>query len=117
MNFNDIVLEQLTFNELALQAEKDNLEQWRLDLDKMIGKEVCSLGAIAKGVNFLGPWILIGKNTRKVGGVSGGWIVRDKATNKITLVSTPRIYPVSYMTLNQLSGNTRETFGDIVNEL
>jgi hypothetical protein len=114
MNFNQLVLEELTFDELDLQSERDNLPQWRTDLEKMIGKEVCSLGAIVNGVNFLGPWILLGRNPKKN---QGGWLVQHAKTNERKLVTTPRIYPISYMTLNQLSNTTRDTFGDIVNEL
>ena len=114
MNFKQLVLEQLTFDELEIQSEKDNLPEWRENLDSMIGKEVCSLGAIVNGVNFLGPWKLLGRNPKKS---QGGWLVQHVTTNERKLVTTPRIYPIGYMTLNQLDTTTRDTFGDLVNEL
>jgi hypothetical protein len=114
MNFKQLVLEELTFNELALQAEKDNLPQWRANLEKIIGKEVCVLGAIIRGVNFSGPWTLLGKNPKRV---QGGWRIQNVDTKERKIAPTPRIYPIEYMTLNQLSDTTRDTFGDIINEL
>lgn len=114
MNFNKLVFEQLTFNELAIQSEKDNLPEWRNNLDSMIGKEVCTLGAINEGVKFRGPWILLGRNPKKN---QGGWLIQDVATKERKIITTPRIYPIEYITLNQLSDTTRKTFGELINEL
>lgn len=113
MNFKQLVLEALTWEDL--DSKKDELDKWRANLDNMIGKEVYSLGAIANGVNFLGPWILNGRF--KKGRQYMGWVVAHKVTGKRTVVSTPRIFPVEYITLNQLSSSTKDTFGDLINEL
>jgi hypothetical protein len=113
MNFKQLVLEALTWEDL--ESKEAELAEWRTKLDNMVGKEVCSLGAIANGVNFLGPWVLNGRNY--VGKRTMGWAVTHKETGKQTAVATPRIFPVEYITLNKLSTSTKDTFGDLVNEL
>ena len=111
MNFKQLVLEQITFEELARMGEEDNLKHWREhELPKMIGKEVCKLGPIGLGVNFKGPYTVI--RVKKGEGVT----VRTPDRGPVCF-STPRIYPVSYLTKVSLSPETRNTFNDIINEL